>query len=579
MAVTGKPDISGISLRMEAIWTEAEQRIMLDIIRRIKKAWKITSTADYQINRLIEMGKSTEEIERILKEALEATWPEMFELYDEVAEWQYVRNKDVYEQVNGEFIPPEQNEWLKQTSDAVKEQTKDELTNLSGSYGFSVMMGSRRVFMPFATYYQRYVDAAIMDILSGGFDYNSVIRRIVTQMTNSGLRFVDYASGHSNRVDVAARRSVMTGVAQITAEVNEKNAEELGTEYFEVDWHPAARPDHQVWQGKVYSKEELVSVCGLGSKTGLCGINCRHVYYPFVPGVSERLYTDEWLEEQNRKEAQTKEWQGKELNAYQQTQQQRKMETAMRAQREKVGLLQEAGADPDEIMIAKCKYQAQLDEYKRFSKKMGLPEQRERIYQDMRGRVAPSREAYKKYTPEMIKNAGRDNTQYKKYREILGDDAGSLAQFRQMKYNEPEKYELFKTYAKSVDKGMISPLSGFKNYAKLHEKIEKNIVGMETSTGLKISGQSKHFMERVIGTKEDPKTGRPRSGVTIDGISEALQEPLSIGPVKTDRQGRKSQRYVGTKATVSINPESGELIQCNPTDSDLMRRWKNAGKS
>ena len=464
MAVKGKPDIDGISLRMEAIWTGAEERIMQDIIRRIKKAGEITSTADYQINRLVEMGKSTEEVERILKEALGAAWPEMFELYDEAAEWQYVRNKDVYEQVNGEFIPPEENEWLQQTSDAVKEQTKDELENLSRSYGFSVMMGTRRVFMPFATYYQRYVDSAIMDIISGGFDYNSVIRRVVTQMTNSGLRFVDYATGYSSRADVAARRSILTGVAQITAEVNERNAEELGTDYFEVDWHPAARPDHQAWQGKVYSREELVSVCGLGSKTGLCGINCRHVYYPFVPGVSERMYTDEWLEEQNRKEAETKEWHGKKLNAYEQTQQQRKMETAMRAQREKVRGFQEAGVDNDEITIAKCKYQAQLDEYKQFSKKMGLPEQRERIYQDMRGRVAPSKETYRKYTKEMIRNADRDSREFRKYKNILGDDAGSLAQFRQMKYNEPEKWEQLKNKKdetlKQMSNSMMTNLKG-----------------------------------------------------------------------------------------------------------------------
>lgn len=383
-----KPDIDGVSLRMQAVWTDAEQRIMTDIVRRIKKAGEITSTADYQINRLIEMGKSTEEVERILKEALGATWPELFELYDKAAEWQYVRDKDVYEQVNGRFTPPEENEWLKQTSDAVKKQTQDELGNISQSHGFSVMMGGRRVFMPFAVYYQRYVDAAIMDVLSGGFDYNSVIRRVVTQMTNSGLRTVDYATGHSSRVDVAVRRALLTGVSQVTGKVNERNASELGTEYFEVDWHPAARPDHQKWQGKVYSREELRSVCKLGEVTGLCGANCRHTYYPFVPGVSERLYTDEWLEEQNRKEAQTVEWQGKELNTYQQTQQQRKMETAMRAQREKVALLKEGGADPDEVTIAKAKYQAQLNEYSRFSKKMGLVEQRERIYQDMRGRVA-----------------------------------------------------------------------------------------------------------------------------------------------------------------------------------------------
>lgn len=440
-----KPDIDGVSLRMQAVWTDAEQRIMTDIVRRIKKAGEITSTADYQINRLIEMGKSTEEVERILKEALGATWPELFELYDKAAEWQYVRDKDVYEQVNGRFTPPEENEWLKQTSDAVKKQTQDELGNISQSHGFSVMMGGRRVFMPFAVYYQRYVDAAIMDVLSGGFDYNSVIRRVVTQMTNSGLRTVDYATGHSSRVDVAVRRALLTGVSQVTGKVNERNASELGTEYFEVDWHPAARPDHQKWQGKVYSREELRSVCKLGEVTGLCGANCRHTYYPFVPGVSERLYTDEWLEEQNRKEAQTVEWQGKELNTYQQTQQQRKMETAMRAQREKVALLKEGGADPDEVTIAKAKYQAQLNEYSRFSKKMGLVEQRERIYQDMRGRVAPSKETFRKYAAEANEKYGGKSTL-----ENLTKMGGSKARQRTM-----EKKNGGKVVANTGESGKI----------------------------------------------------------------------------------------------------------------------------
>lgn len=394
------PDVERISLRMESIWTDAEKRIMEDVIRRIKQYKKITSTADYQINRLIELGKSTEEIERIIKEALDATYPEMFELYDQVANWQYVRNKDIYEQVNSEFVPPEDNEWLKQVSDAVKKQTADELKNLSQSYGFTVMIGSKRVFTPFADYYQQYVDNAIMDIVSGGFDYNTVMRRVVTQMTNSGLRTVDYASGHSNRVPVAVRRAVLTGVSQITRQVNERNAALLDTDYYEVSWHAAARPDHREWQGKVYSHKQLEDICGLGTGAGLCGWNCRHDYYPFIPGISERLYTDEWLGEQNKKEAQTKEWMGKEYDAYGLTQKQRQMETAMRAQREKVDLLKVAGVDKEEITLARCKYQAQLDEYSRFCNKMGLKEQRERIYLDMRGRVAPSNAQYKKYLAE-----------------------------------------------------------------------------------------------------------------------------------------------------------------------------------
>ena len=457
------PDVQRMGLQAEKIWREAERRIMEDVIRRIKKAGEITSTADYQINRLIEMGKSREEVERIIKEALGATWPEMFEMYDKVAEWEYVRNREIYEQVNDDFLTPEDNKWLRQITEAARKQTKDTLVNMAQSYGFSVLMAGKRVFTPFAEYYQKYVDTAIQDVVTGGTDYNSAIRKVVTQMTNSGLRVVDYASGHTNREDVAARRAVITGVNQITAQVSEHNAEKLDTEYFEVSWHPCARPDHQTWQGRVFSKKELGTVCGYGTVTGLCGANCRHTFHPFIPGVSERLYPDDWLEEQNKREAQTKEWNGKQLNAYEQTQQQRKMETAMRAQRQKIRLLEEAGADKDDIMLEKAKYQGQLNEYKQISKKMGLVEQRERIYQDGLGKVATNtKQQNARYTPEMIRNAKIDSNQYKRYKEVLKEDAGSLADFRQMKYNDPEKwdelqhrYSVVRLY--DVDSGEMSP--------------------------------------------------------------------------------------------------------------------------
>lgn len=444
-----KPDTDKMSLRMEHIWLEAENRIIEDIVRRIKKAGKITSTADYQINRLVEMGKSTEEVERILKEALNATYPEMFKLYDDIAEWQYVRDKDIYEQVNQEFIPAEENEQLKQISAAVSKQTQDALKNLAQSYGYSVLMGNKRVFTPFSEYYQKYVDVAIMDLLSGAFDYNTVIRRVVTQMTNSGLRTVDYATGHTNRVPVAVRRSILTGVSQITGHLNLYNAKKLGTNYFEVDWHAGARPTHRVWQGRVYSYEELVSVCGLGTVTGLQGANCYHDFYPFVVGASERQWSDEWLDEQNELESRTRYWKGKELDTYGITQKQRKMETAMRAQRSKIAGLKSGGVDADEITIEKARYQAQLHEYAKFCNKMGVKQQRERIYMDMNGRLATNtKEQNRKYTPEMFRNAGRDSIQYKHYKNILGDDIGSLEKFRQMKYNEPEKFSVLK---KKVD--------------------------------------------------------------------------------------------------------------------------------
>ena len=107
---------------------------------------------------------------------------------------------------------------------------------------------------------------------------------------------------------MAARRAVMTGVAQMTDKVNEKNAEELETDHWEVDWHMGARNtgtgylNHQNWQGKVYSSAEMRTICGLGEMLGFAGINCYHIRFPFIPGISKRKYTDEWLAEQNRRE-------------------------------------------------------------------------------------------------------------------------------------------------------------------------------------------------------------------------------------------------------------------------------------
>lgn len=382
-----KKQLSG---QIEKHFLDLEQMILEDIVRRIKKAGKITSTADWQINRLQIIGYSSEDIEKMIKTTLNLSYPEVFELYDKVIDWEYVRNKDIYEQVNAEYIHYEDNKELQQLADGFIRQSNDELRNVTKSMGFYVDYGGGRFVMtPLSDIYQGYLDKAITGVVYGAFDYNTMIRKVVTQLTNSGLRSIDYASGWHNRVDVAARRAVMTGVSQLTGKITEMNAEKLGTEHFEIAWHAGARPSHAVWQGKVWGKKELVTVCGLGTVTGLLGANCYHEYYPFVKGVSERNWSDSWLAEQNLKESIPKTFDGKEYTLYEARQQQRKMETAMRAQREKAVLLKQGGADPDDVMLAKAKYQGQLGEYTRFCKKMGLHQERERIYYDMLGRVAP----------------------------------------------------------------------------------------------------------------------------------------------------------------------------------------------
>ncbi|URW88870.1 phage minor capsid protein [[Ruminococcus] torques] len=123
-----KKQLSG---QIEKNFSDLEIRIMEDIVRRIRKTGEITSTADWQINRLKILGYSSEDIENMLKEALGKSYPEMFELYDKVIDWEYVRNKEVYEQVNAEFIPYEENEELQQITEGLIRQSGAELQNIT----------------------------------------------------------------------------------------------------------------------------------------------------------------------------------------------------------------------------------------------------------------------------------------------------------------------------------------------------------------------------------------------------------------------------------------------------------------
>lgn len=103
------------------------------------------------------------------------------------------------------------------------------------------------------------------------------------------------------------------------------------------------------------------------------------VFWPFIPGVSKRKYTDEWLAEQNRKENEKKEFRGKEYDTYAALQYQRKLERVIRKQKQDIKLLEKGGADKDDLTTARCRKRLTEKTYTEFSKAMDLRQQRERL--------------------------------------------------------------------------------------------------------------------------------------------------------------------------------------------------------
>lgn len=380
-------ELEAFSMLLDEPMKSLEMRIMEDIVRRIKINGEVTRAADWQINRLIQLGMSKREIKKYIKDSLGMNTQEINHLYRDIIRKGYARDESLYKVKGKPFTPFDENTGLQQLISTVASQTSSELKNITQSLGFAVRQPDGKLkFTKLADYYQQTLDGAMLDIASGAFDYNTVLKGVVSEMTNSGLRSVDYASGWSNRVDVAARRAVMTGMSQLTAKVNEDNACELGTDMFEITWHSGARPTHW-WGGKWFTRKQLEEVCGLGTVTGLCGANCYHDYYPVIPGISEPSYTDEELAELNRKDNTPVEYNGKKYTKYEALQRQRSLETTMRAQRQKIKLLQDGGANEEDIINARAKYRVTSAEYARFSKAMDIPQQRERVTIDGLGNI------------------------------------------------------------------------------------------------------------------------------------------------------------------------------------------------
>lgn len=116
----------------------------------------------------------------------------------------------------------------------------------------------------------------------------------------------------------------------------------------------------------------------MGSVTGIGGANCRHSYWPYIEGVSERTYSDTELEAMKPENRPKIEFEGRKYDDYQATQKQRQIErTVRKLKRRKTAF--EAAGQTDDAQAANIRLRRLSKEYSEFSKAAGLPEQRERM--------------------------------------------------------------------------------------------------------------------------------------------------------------------------------------------------------
>nr|DAP43623.1 MAG TPA: minor capsid protein [Caudoviricetes sp.]DAR54825.1 MAG TPA: minor capsid protein [Caudoviricetes sp.] len=361
-----------------------EITLLEEICSRLNAADQLNEVTVQDIRALRTHGIDLKSIEKAISDTSGISKTKLDKLLDDVVE----RNQKYYTEII-DLAHITQPETLVDAAEvaAIRTQTLDTFRNLTASIGFLVDNG--RTMLSPAKAYQWALDNAVMQVQNGVINYNQAIKTVVKQLADSGLKAVDYESGHRDQIDVAARRAVMTGVSQICARYTEQSAEYLETPYFEVSAHAGARDkpgpslwsNHKDWQGKVYSVQtgdiypSIYEVCGLGAVDGLEGANCRHRRNVWVEGVSERTYTDEQLEHIDDGLGCT--FDGKTYTAYEATQMQRRVERQIIKQKRLVTAYK-ASEQTDEYRAAKIKLTRLNSKYNAFSEAAKLPLQWER---------------------------------------------------------------------------------------------------------------------------------------------------------------------------------------------------------
>lgn len=340
---------------------EALNEEYLEIIgERIRAIGRVSPTDLYRLERLrdigadmnalkrklaSETGKSLKELEKLLRQAADAA----MKPYDGLMNAEpYLRNEIAEAMAAAQYI-----------------ETARAMVNLSNTTVSSAA-------------YQGLVDRAVSAVQLGTESYQSAIRSVLRGAAWDGLCVIDntrkvrYASGLTRRLDTAARQNVLDGFRALMQRTRDEAGKAFGADGVEISAHMLCAEDHLPYQGRQFSLEEFERLNQTLRRPIAKGIwNCSHVAEPIVLGISEPAYTEEELAEYRRSSVEQVTIDGKTRSRYQWTQEQRRIETAIRREKDVAIAAKAAG---DDVLRRQCQQRINdlRKRYDRISREAGL---------------------------------------------------------------------------------------------------------------------------------------------------------------------------------------------------------------
>ena len=316
-----------------ALYQRLDESIARDVARRLMKMGELTDTGRWQAEQLQHAGLLYDDVIAEVAKYSGASETAVRRAFEDAGVESVDAEIALYREAGIALPPIRQSERAWNILQAALRKTNGALHNLT----LTTAVETQQRFIAACT-------LAEMQVSSGMLDYQAAIRRAVQDASREGASVL-YPSGHADKLDVAVRRAVLTGVNQTCGQISETLAREFGCDLMEITAHAGARPSHAVWQGEIVSLSGRrgylsLSDIGYGTGAGFMGWNCRHSWNPFFEGISARRWTAEKLERLNARDI---EYDGRKYTAYEISQMQRKMERGIRATKRALSGLDEAG--------------------------------------------------------------------------------------------------------------------------------------------------------------------------------------------------------------------------------------------
>ena len=278
----------------EALHNEIIKRIINHIMLRISRDddYILTAYDKWNIETLQQAGYLLEDIQKEIAKATKLQEKEIAEAMEEAGIEALEYDDRIYRSVGLSPIP------LMQSPEIIRLMERNYIATLGEWSNFTRTTAnvSQQLFISM-------LDRFYMLVSTGALGYTQAVKEIIDTVVSEGAR-VYYDTGHSDTIETATLRAVRTGISQMSAQVQLKRMDEMDVDLVITSSHLGARPTHQIWQGKIFSRTgnkypDFVESTGYGTVSGLCGANCRHSFSPFFEGMDNPF--EQYDFEENRK--------------------------------------------------------------------------------------------------------------------------------------------------------------------------------------------------------------------------------------------------------------------------------------